>query len=173
MLLLVVTALPTFSVKLGIFFFLRLGYLKRWTIEKLTMEGLMFLWKFSLKLKEIFKNCQFMNQRGKIFHNYSLPPKFHQEDWDANSGFLADIYRELLPMGNILSFMQLVKLKTCGGKGLCGNKFLRSTCSELATNPVYFERAKHTYPLQPNDLCWLHLSITSCCIWRIVTSCSS
>lgn len=76
-------------------------------------------------------------------------------------------------MGNILSFMQLVKLKTCGGKGLRGNKFLRSTCSELATNPVYFERAKHTYPLQPNDLCWLHLSITSCCIWRIVTSCSS
>lgn len=58
-------------------------------------------------------------------------------------------------MGNILSFMQLVKLKTRGGKGLHSNKFLKSTCSELGTNPVRFERAKHIYPLQPSNLCWL------------------
>lgn len=118
-----------------VLFLLSLGYLKKWTIEKLTMEVLMLLWKFSLKLKESFKTCQFINKREKYFITTPYPPKFHQEDWDANSGFLTDAYKELLPIGNILSFMQLVKLNTCGGKGLHGNKFPKSTCSKLATNP--------------------------------------
>lgn len=119
-----------------VLFFLRLGYLKRWTAEKLPMGVLILPWKFSLKLNERFKNCQFMNDRKKYFITTPYPPKFHQEDWDANSRFLTDVYKEILPMGNILSFMQLVKLKTCGSKGLCGNKFLQSICSELARNPV-------------------------------------
>lgn len=59
-----------------VLFFLRLGYLKRWAIKKLTMEVLMLLWNFSLKLKERFKNCQLMNRREKYFITTPYPSSF-------------------------------------------------------------------------------------------------
>jgi len=65
---------------------------------------------------------------------------------------MVNVYKEVLPTGIILSFVQLVILQTWGGKGLSGKEVLTSTCSELVANPVWFAGVKHTHPLQPSDL---------------------